>query len=298
MEYFLQKPWFRYATLFFGVLCIAWSAIFVKLADVPGLSSAFYRMFIGFLGIIPLWIYRWKPITDWRSARIAMLCGVFFAFDIALWNTSIMLTKAAISTLLANLAPVWVGIGAIFILKEKPRKIFWSGTLLAIAGVVLIVGADKVMTSAFSMGQFLALAASMFYGAYLLTTRKGRSSLGTISFTAISMLTSVAVLFVLALITSAPLSGFSVHSWMALAGVGLISQLGGWLAINYSLGYIPPTVASVTLLSQSVFTALLSVPVLGEYLSWIEMCGAAIVLTGIYLVNRKSLATNPGVEMD
>jgi drug/metabolite transporter (DMT)-like permease len=87
----------------------------------------------------------------------------------------------------------------------------------------------------------------------------------------------------------APLTGFSTKSWFALAGVGLISQLGGWLAINYTLRYIKPTVASVSLLSQSVFTALLAMPVLGEYLNSIEVCGTLLVLFGIYLVNRENI---------
>lgn len=289
MSSFKQKNWFHYLLLFIGILCIAWSAIFIKMANITGLSSAFYRMFIGLVGILPLLAYRKRTITDWHSVQVAILCGTFFALDIALWNTSIMLTKAAISTLLANLAPVWVGLGAIFILKENPKRIFWVGTLLSITGVTLIVGIGKITTQSFSLGHFLALAASVFYGAYLITVRKGRSQLDTVTFTAISMAASVVILFVFCKAFSAPLTGFSTKTWLSLAGVGLISQLSGWLAINFALGYIKPTVASVSLLGQSVFTAILSVPVLGEFLSAGEIAGMAIVLTGIYLVNRRNL---------
>ena len=93
----VRNSWFNYLILFLGILCISWSAIFVKMADVSGLSSAFYRMFIGFLGVLPLWFYRHKPVKDKKSLLIAVICGVIFAFDIAVWNLSIMLTKAAIS---------------------------------------------------------------------------------------------------------------------------------------------------------------------------------------------------------
>jgi drug/metabolite transporter (DMT)-like permease len=246
-------------------------------------------MFIGTLGILPLWYFRHRPIKDWNSIKTAVLCGFFFACDIALWNTSIMLSKAAISTLLANLAPIWVGLGAIFILKEKPSRLFWIGTSITLLGVIVIVGVGKVFNSELSAGNLLAISASVFYGAYLLTTRKGRISLDTVSFTAISMLTSSVVLAVLCIGSGAPLGGFETKSWSALLGLGLISQLGGWLAINFALGYIKPTVASVSLLSQSVFTAVISIPVLGEHLNWIEIFGAFIVLGGIYLVNRKSI---------
>jgi drug/metabolite transporter (DMT)-like permease len=282
-----RNSWFHYLILFLGILCISWSAIFVKLADVSGLSSAFYRMFIGFMGVLPVWLLRKKNIPDKETLRIAVLCGVIFACDIAVWNVSILLTKAAISTLIANLAPVWVGIGAIVFLKEKPGRIFWIGTVIALFGVSVIVGIDKIYNSRLNVGHFLAMLASLFYAFYLLIMRKGRLRLDTVTFTMISMLVSSVVLFIICVLTGTQFSGFSVRSWEALIGLGLISQLGGWLAINYAMAYMPPTIASVSLLSQSVFTAIIAIPVLGEQLTKIEIFGAVIVLAGIFLVNKK-----------
>jgi drug/metabolite transporter (DMT)-like permease len=282
-----DHPWIHYLLLLFGVLCISWSAILVKLADVSGFGSGFYRLFFGTVGIIPVWLYFKKPITSVRGVKVAVLCGVIFACDIALWNTSIMLSKASISTLLANLAPVWVGVGAFFFMKEKPTRVFWIGTVVALIGVTIIVGVSQVFETHLNLGNGLAILASMFYGAYLLTVRKGRLSLDTFSFTAISMLSSTLVLGVICLFTSTPLWGFSTGSWAALAALGLIPQLLGWLAINQALGHIKPTIASVSLLSQSVFTALFSIPILGEMLTLQEIAGAVVVLAGIYLVNKR-----------
>ena len=282
-----DHPWIHYLVLLFGVLCISWSAVLVKLANVSGFGSGFYRLFFGTLGIIPVWLYFKKPITSIRGVKVAIICGVLFGCDIALWNTSIMLSKASISTLLANLAPVWVGIGALLFMKEKPTRIFWIGTVIAIVGVTIIIGVSQVLEAQLNLGNGLAIVASMFYGAYLITVRKGRINLDTFSFTAISMMTSTVVLGLICLFTSTPLWGFSTHSWLALATLGLVPQLLGWLAINQALGHIKPTIASVSLLSQSVFTALFSIPVLGEMLTLQEMGGAVVVLAGIYLVNKR-----------
>ncbi|HEY6913582.1 MAG TPA: DMT family transporter, partial [Paludibacter sp.] len=185
MNYKLHKdhPWIHYLLLLFGVLCISWSAILVKLADVSGFGSGFYRLFFGTLGIIPVWLYFKKPITDLRGIKVAIICGVLFACDIALWNTSIMLSKASISTLLANLAPVWVGIGALLFMKEKPNRIFWIGTAISIFGVTIIIGLNQILEANLNLGNGLAIVASMFYGAYLITVRKGRNTLDTFSFT-------------------------------------------------------------------------------------------------------------------
>lgn len=283
-----RQSWVHYLLLLTGILCISWSAILVKLADVSGLASAFYRMFFGTLGIIPVWYYFRKPLTDKKGILIAILCGVLFASDIALWNTSILLSKASVSTLLANLAPVWVGLGSLLFLREKPGKLFWIGTIISMVGVGVIVGIRTVSDLSLTTGNILSIIASIFYGAYLLTVRKGRVGLDTFSFTTISMVSSTVVLGIICVVSNTQMLGFSIASWLYLLILGLIPQVVGWLSINQALGHIKPTVASVSLLSQSVFTAIFAFPVLGETLTISELSGAVFVLTGIYLVNRKN----------
>ena len=74
-------------------------------------------------------------------------------------------------------------------------------------------------------------------------------------------------------------------------GAALISQVGGYLSINYALGHLPASVVSTTLLTQPVLTAILAVPLLGEGIGWGQVAGGAIVLAGIWLVHRqRSLA--------
>lgn len=287
LSQYSQRLWFNYILLFFGVVCISWSAIFVKLAGISGFGSAFYRMVFGLIAIVPLWLRFRKPAIDAKGIKIALVCGLIFASDIALWNTSIMISKASVSTLLANMAPVWVGLGALVLFKERPGKVFWMGTAIALGGISIVLGLDKFSASDFSFGNLLAIIASMFYGAYLLITRKGRSSLDTFSFTFLSMVASTVFLGLLCCVSGVPMWGFSAQTWWLLVALGVVPQMLGWLAINFALAYIQPTVASVSLLSQSVLTALFSVPLLGEYISVREMFGAFIALAGIYLVNSK-----------
>jgi len=73
-----------------------------------------------------------------------------------------------------------------------------------------------------------------------------------------------------------------------LLGLGLISQLGGYLALTYALGHLPATVTSVTLLSQGPLTAVMAAFLLSEPLSTAQIFGGTLVLVGIFLANRKS----------
>ena len=46
------------------------------------------------------------------AALLVGLAGLFFAGDLATWNTAILIGSASNATLFGNTSPLWVGIGA------------------------------------------------------------------------------------------------------------------------------------------------------------------------------------------
>jgi drug/metabolite transporter (DMT)-like permease len=226
---------------------------------------------------------------DGRAWQLAAVAGIFFALDIALWNTSLFMTTAANATLLGNCAPIIVGLGALMLFHERLGRAYWLGLALALVGMGVIVGRDMLGHSSFGAGDLLALAGGAAYGCYLLTTQRLRANMDTLSTLWIAGVVGVAVLLPYNLLMMGyPLWGFSARTYLALLALGLISQVAGWLAINYALGHMPASIVSVTLLAQPVLTALLAVPLLGEALESRQLLGGAIALAGIYLVNRAS----------
>lgn len=293
-----SSPWAAYGALALGVACIGCSAIFVKLADVPGATSAFYRLFFAALAFAPWGLARGArrlggrptpgpPPSGPPKTRDLALIGIgalCFAFDLLLWNSALLLTSAATATLLANNAPLWVGLIAWLVFGERLSGRYWLGLLLALGGMALIVGPAAWGSLGLRAGELLAIGASLLYAGYLVTTGQVRARVGTLPFMTLSVSIGAAVLFVTCLAMGAPLTGFSAKSWAALIGLGLISQLAGWLVINYALGHLPAHVVSVTLLGQAVVTALLAIPVLRELPTALQLGGGALVLAGIALV--------------
>jgi drug/metabolite transporter (DMT)-like permease len=278
-----------YLALALGVFCIGTSAIFVKLAGVPGVVSAFYRVFIAMLALLPLGIRGRTSLRVGRGAwGLIALSSLFFVGDLVLWNTSILLTSAAAATLLANNSPLWVGLGALLIFRERLPLVYWIGLLVALTGMTVIVGGNALGELRFNSGDLLAIGASFLYAGYMLTTQKARARLGTLTLNLLTMGTCSFILFPTSTLFGYPLSGFSTQVWLALLGLGLIPQFLGWLAINYALGHLPAARVSVTLLGQSVVTAILGILFLGEALSPSDLVGGTLVLTGIYLVNQRS----------
>ena len=276
-----------YVALACGILCIGCSALFVKFAGVPGTVSAYYRLLFAAPPLLAAWFWTRKPLPARHDLLLIAAGGALFAIDLALWNSGLLLTSAASATLLANNAPIWVGFGALIFFRERLAPRFWIGLALSLLGMALIVGSAAWRDLRFNHGDLLAIVASMFYAAYLLTTQKARVANDTLTFMTISVVVGAVLLLAYNLCLGLPMSGFSAGSWWALVGLGLVSQLVGWLAINYALGHLKASAVSVSLLGQAVVTALLSIPLLGETLGVAQTVGGLLVLSGIYLVNSR-----------
>jgi drug/metabolite transporter (DMT)-like permease len=289
----LKSPLLKaYLALLLTIAGITWSAIFVRWAGVPGSASAFYRVLIAGIVLIPWRLARGatRPPPSATAASLAIAGGVFFALDLALWNTALMRTQAAVASVLGNNTPFFVGMMSWLILRRRPRASFWVGLALALAGCLLIISADlrRGGRPGSLSGDLLALVASVFFAAYLMTTERIRSSMDTLTFNALAIAGSIVSLFVVCVTLGVPLTGYPPRAWLALAGLGLVSQLMAYYALVYALGHLPATITSVGLLAQVPGTAVLAMFLLGEPLTLVQIAGAAVVLAGIYVVNREA----------
>lgn len=282
-----------YLALGAGVVILGFSAIFVSLADAPGTVTAFYRMAIGSAVLaVPLALRcarRTVRITR-RGALLAALAGVFFGVDVALWMTGITMGNATSPTLLGNTAPLWVGVGALIIFRERQGRTFWVGLAVALAGAALVLGQDLSLATRVGLGTLLGLLASFFYAAYMLVTQRGRIHVDTLSYLWMWTTAAAGVLLLVNLGLARPLAGYDAGTWLAFAAGGVVVQVLGWLVITYAQGYIPASVASPTLVGQPVLTAVFAAIFLGESLTIWHGVGGAAVLAGILTVHRCRLA--------
>jgi drug/metabolite transporter (DMT)-like permease len=283
-----SRPLFAYISLVFGLCALGFSAIFVRLAEVSGSVASFYRMAVGLLFLTGPFLYsrKGKPLPGWKVVRIALLGGLFFAIDLIFWATGVVLSGATNPTLMSNTAPLWVGLGSLLILREKLPAKFWVGLFIAMSGAVLVLGLDALKSFDLGLGTLFGLIAGIFYGGYFLITQRGRRELDAISYFWFSVLGAVVVIFVINLVLGNPLLGYSGRTYLALLGLGIISQGLGWFAINYAQGHLPATIVSPTLLGQPVLTGLIAGPILGEFLEPLQILGGVAVLLGVYVVHR------------
>jgi drug/metabolite transporter (DMT)-like permease len=280
-------PVSAYLGLISGLLVITFSPILLKMAEAPGPVSGFYRMTIGWLVLTPWFIKRFR-VNKYSLAGLwpAILAGLFFGGDLIQWTTGVMLAGPTIPTLFGNTTPLWVGLGALVLFKEKLKPSFWVGLALAFVGAVLIAGTGDSQNEHLLEGIFLGLGAGIFYGGFFLAAQRGREKVDPLSFLWVVSFVSSLILLLTAVVLRQPLTGYSLNTVLIFLAMGVVIQVAGWWLISYAQGLLPASVVSPTLLGQPVLTGVLAVPLLGDVLSPTEIIGGIIVIIGIYLVHH------------
>ena len=279
--------------LLLGATAIGTSALFVKVSETGPVATAFWRVFLA----LPL-LWMWSSLgqrehhgAGFANARGQMIaCGLFFAGDLAVWHWSIMLTSVANSTLLANLAPIFVALAAWLMFRQQPQRKFLAGLTVAVTGMMLLIGGDFQLQGTELIGDALGVVTAMFYAGYQLTVTKLRERVATSTLMAWTGLITAIVLLPIALLTGEQMLPVSVMGWVKLAGLALISQVAGQSLIAYAMAHLPATFSSVGLLFQPVMATLFAWLLLGEAVSALQLAGGITVLIGIRMVH---LAENP-----
>lgn len=293
--------------LFAGAMAIGGSGILVRLAETGPVATGFYRVALA-APIFVIWAQFGRRAQTNRNAgaspkgfaglrdnmALILLSGVLFAVDLGAFHWSISYTTVANATLLSNLTPIWVTLGAWLILRERIGRLFLTGLAIAIAGCAILMGRSFELSTERLFGDALATFASLFYGGYLLVITRLRARLSTPALMAASGMVTAALLLPAALIIGERAIPLTLAGWMVLAGVALISQASGQGLIAFALAHLPASFSSVSLLVQPVSAALLAWAILGEALGPIEAAGGAVVLAGIWIAARASLVRRSG----
>src|SRR5512146_3152758 len=125
-----------------GGCAIAFAPILVRLSDTGPVASAFWRTALA-APLLWAWLLRpgsreGPPVAISRRALVAT--GLFFAADMSVWQWSIVYTSVANSTLLANLAPIFVTLAGGIFWKRAVTRVFRAGMVMALSGMFVLVG--------------------------------------------------------------------------------------------------------------------------------------------------------------
>jgi len=309
----------------FVLLAVIWgsSYLFIKIGldeGLPPLTLVSIRTILGtaFLALVMLWQRARLP----RSVRTWLLMGVVGMTNIVIPYVLITWGELHISSgmagILTAMAPLFTVLLASLVLKDEPVTVpKVAGLLIGFGGVVILASPSLEALAAGDgrlalIGMVSVVLATFSYAVAIVFTRKRlsgqpvmREADGTmraptpleVSFGQVFV--GMVVVTGLALILERPETGlltlpgtaeaWLAMAWLGLAGTGLayviyFALIDRWGATRAMLiAYVLPLVAIV-----------LGFAVLGERLQRVELVGAALIISGVVLVNRRAGGPQPG----
>ena len=283
--------------LFVGAVTIAFAPILVRLSEVGPSATGFHR----FLLAIPLY---WAMAATLPRATVAegserptsvrdfvliSMAGVYLAADVAVWHYSIQMTTVANSTLLANVAPVFVVLAGWILFGTRVTGTYMIGLAAAMTGVFILSRASLSLSEEHFIGDLLGVLTAVFYAAYQMSVERLRKRFSTVTIMKYAIPASALIMLPVALASGDDLLPVTLAGWGFLITLAAGPQVFGQGLIAWALAHLPVAFASVSLLVQPVTAALVAWALFGEQIGAQQAVGGVIVLAGIMLARRGSI---------
>lgn len=275
-----------YLALAAGVFALSTSAIFVRLADAPSSTVAFYRLFIAAIVLAPALLASRacrRELAGIESSqwRLIAFAGVLLALHYVLWFESLRLTSVASSIVIVCLQPVFSLAFDRFISKRKIPASSLAGCAIALFGCTVIGMGDYQLSAESFLGDVLAFVAAGVIALYFFVGEKARQDTSALTYSTLGYFVSALALLAYMALCGDPAVGFSQETWLSFLGIALISTVGGQFVFNLLLKRLPASAVTMGILGEPVGTCVLAWAVLGESMTAQQFVGMALIMAGM-----------------
>ena len=281
-----------------GVLAFSFRPILIKLAynahAISPTTLFFLRMVISLpFFLATAWWLRRRGVRlgarDWAAVIGLGLLGYYFASFLDFLG--LQYVGAGVGRLILFLYPTLVLVLSFAFLRRRPTARQVTALFLTYFGVALVVS-DQVGATPqgklFLLGVLLVFASALFYAAYLVASSQIVQRVGSMRFTAYSMMAATvpAVLQFVALEETASLE-LPPSVWLYAALIGTFCTVLPVFLQAEALRRIGATEFALVGAVSPVSVAVMSALGLDEPFGWPQVAGAALVIGGVLLVSLK-----------
>ncbi len=206
-------------------------------------------------------------------------CGAALAVASSLQQIGIMYTSAGKAGFITALYILIVPIIGIFLGKRAGKKV-WIGVALAVVGMYFLC-----INGGFSIarGDFYVILCAVGFSVHILVIDHFSPKVDGVCMSCIQFFVSGILCGIPALIFEQPQIGGVLSAWMPILYAGVLSSGVGYTLQIVAQKKTDPTVASLLMSLESVFSVLAGWVILGERLSGREMFGCVLVFAAVIL---------------
>jgi len=276
---------------------VVWGASFI--ATKIALREAHPATIILFrfaFGVTVLWIAIWRwGLFRWVSGRdllyLAILGFISVPFHLAIQAAGLLFTTATSMGWIIALIPVFTALLAWVFLGEPMTVLKVIGSAIAFFGAVFVVTRGALSLDTFrlpsTVGDALAVASALNWAVFQVASKPIlRRIEPTLAMGWLVLLGgSLSVPFA-ALQAVSDLPRLSLDGWLAIAFLGVLCSGVGYLIWYDALSKVDASQLSSLSYIQPLVTVVVAALVLGEAITPPVLLGGAVILLGVYLVNR------------
>lgn len=232
--------------------------------------------------------------TPMRRADFATLIGLgFIGYYLSSYLSFLGLVyiPASLERLLLYLTPTLVVLMSAVVFKQRVRRHHVIALAMTYGGIMLVMGNSLVLaqeTQPLLIGGTLVFVSALTYAAYLIGSGTIIPRLGSLRFTAYA--SGAACLFAIAQFAfTRDLAALDLPLPVYLYGLAMAlvcTVLPTWMMAE-GIGRIGASQAAIVSSIGPVSTIVLAAIVLHEPITLVQVCGAALVLAGVWLVGAK-----------
>jgi len=152
-----------YAAMLFNIIAwgMSWVSVRIVLTELDAGQVGAMRYLIASAVMLPVWLYRGRPLPDRSDLGLVALLGLFgFCFYNLGINFGEKTVDAGTGSLLISFQPIIVIIIGVLLRRETVSLVSWIGILISMAGVIMTaIGGSAGFTLNF--GTILILGAAL-----------------------------------------------------------------------------------------------------------------------------------------
>ena len=265
--------------VFLGAFCLSFGGLIVKSFEGATLWQILFWRSLFFIIIVTIFLfitYKKNFFTSFKKAGIPGLIGGivlssgFCGYVFAMYNTTVANTNFIIQT-----QTIFLAIFGYFFLKEKISKVTLASIILAISGIILMVG--NSLSPGQMTGNIAAFIMPISFAFLILIIRK---------YPQIDMVPIQLIAGILAMIIGYLMSvkiQISIHD-IFLGFLAGFFQLGfGFILITIGARTTPSAMVGIIMLTEAVFGPLWAWLFINENPPFIVLIGGSIVIFAVLL---------------
>jgi len=292
----MNKTRIAYLKLLFCV--VAWGASFiatkVALRELSPVSVVWLRFLIGVI-ILGAAVFSRKQLIlpGWKDLGYFALLGfIGITFHQWLQSTGLVTAQATTTAWIVATTPIFIALLGWLFLKERLGWLRTAGIGLAALGVLLVVSKGNLPSLASghfgTPGDILILISAPNWAIFSVISRSGLkrypAALMMFYVMALGWLFSSVLFF-----AGHGLSEYNhltVNGWLGVGFLGIVCSGFAYIFYYDALQVIPATQVGVFLYLEPLATLVVAAIILGEPLLLASLVGGAIILLGVWMVNR------------